>query len=251
MVISLPKPGEENALEKRTCDLENLTREACSDLQNADPDARRWIVAAFAGTTKRDTAKRWFIRQALQEANQMPEWLFVPMIRAAVYEQDHSFNGWYIYPCLRCFGPHRVNDELFRYLEAGTNVEKAEGFKAFYHSTHRQHIEAFYRLNGGEIDPPEYFINLKQRLADWLLTEFVANPDLDVRRRIVVSLRVVPENYSPEIRPLLSQAIKLASEHTDTFIRNEMRHKLGEDVPRLPWPPLTNSQNTKRKRRFI
>ncbi|MCW3096795.1 MAG: hypothetical protein JWL77_2413 [Chthonomonadaceae bacterium] len=235
---------------------EELGNEAYAALLNSDAAGRQWILAAIVGTTAWDERRRCFLRSLfhssrLPETEGVPEWMFGPMMYAAVYEQDPSFNDHYIEPCLRCFGPHRVNDELFRYLETGTNLEKAETIDAFYHSMDRWAIEAFYRSTGGEADPPEYYSNLNQRLQDWLLTEFVANPDIELRRSIIMYLRLDPENYSQELRPLLPHAIKLAQEHPDKYIRNLIEIALGSKVPTLHMPPTSNPHAIYRPKRWF
>lgn len=67
--------------------------------------------------------KRW---------KRLPETYFAPLLRAAVYEADPSFNQDFLRPALRAFGYRRVQEELLRYLEQGTPREQAGALRAWY-----------------------------------------------------------------------------------------------------------------------
>jgi hypothetical protein len=64
-----------------------------------------------------------------------------------------------------------------------------------------------------------------------MLREFVANPDLKVRRRIIPKLRLEPEAYPEELRALLPVAAEVALAHADEYIRHRVEVQLGAGAP--------------------
>jgi hypothetical protein len=189
--------------------LSEIEIQACTFLQDRKLAEQDWLLAAFAGSVAEDERKRHFIRIALRSADQIPEWLFILMLRAAVYERDPSFNRLFILPCLRCFGPRRVNEELLKYLESGTDLEKGGAASAFYWSLQRS-----------DDVPEEDIEDLRTRIRHGFLTEFVANEDADVRLQILPFLRLDPQFYPEELQMTLSQAIKLYRDYPDKYKRS-------------------------------
>jgi hypothetical protein len=64
-----------------------------------------------------------------------------------------------------------------------------------------------------------------------MLREFVANPDLKVRRRVIPMLRLEPEPYPEELRALLPVAAEVALPHPDEYIRHRVEVQLGAGAP--------------------
>src|SRR2546429_73912 len=62
----------------------------------------------------------------------VPRRLFRPMLWAGVLERNPSYNRVFIEPCVRSLGGRRVLEELLRYLESGTDEEKAGAASALY-----------------------------------------------------------------------------------------------------------------------
>jgi hypothetical protein len=74
---------------------------AHEDLSEGDMD---WLTGAL-----RDANARWFVEFALRHSPPpFAEPLFDPLIRAAVYERDPSFNRVFIEPCIRSAGWQRT-----------------------------------------------------------------------------------------------------------------------------------------------
>jgi hypothetical protein len=205
--------------------LEALEAEARSILERPPVPDLGWLLSCLEGLTEEDRRRRHFIRIALRGSDQMPEVLLRPMLRAAVYERDPSFNKLFILPCLRHSGPRRVNEELLRYLESGTNAENAGAASAFYWS-----LMPHEGVTDENIDD---LVAWKRHL---FLTEFVSNEDVEVRRRILPGLRLEPEFSPEEMRPLMQQAIKMSREHTDEYIRRRIEIQLGSGGPLKPVP---------------
>jgi hypothetical protein len=180
------------------------------------PDDWRWLVEALG-----DSDRKWFVAGVFK-FQPVPKRLFGPMLRAGVLERNPSFNRAFIEPCVRSLGARRVLEALLRYLESGTDAEKAGAASALYWS-------------GGN-PRHEELRELQDRLRCRLLQEFVSNPDLNVRRRIIPSLRLVPEAYPEELRSLILVAVEVARSHPDAYIRHRVEVQLGAGGPFMAIP---------------
>ncbi|HEX5244729.1 MAG TPA: hypothetical protein VFW23_15805 [Tepidisphaeraceae bacterium] len=182
----------------------------------------RWLNEALL-----HDQKKWFVAFTLQTTKSVPEVLYGPMIRAAVYEIDPSLNRSFISPCIEAFGYRRVNMSLLNYLEKGSDFEKAGAVNALYWA-------GMLRMVQG---PPEKMAqnhkecagldDVWQKRRSMLLREFVVNSNTDVRRSIVPHLNLRPEAYPPELRPLIDEAIRLGRNAHDQYIRHRIEIQLG------------------------
>jgi hypothetical protein len=172
----------------------------------------------------------------------VPEGLFQPMMRAAVYEVNPSANRYFVEPCIRTYGHRRVNEALLAFVEEGSDIEKAGAVNALYWArlglTFRGRPPAYTR----EYATPES-VAAHHALADvWarrdrlFLAEFVANPDLDVRRSIIPHLELEPSHYPNDLQPLVAQAIEIAQHHEDDYIRHRVQVQLGQERLLRPLP---------------
>jgi len=62
------------------------------------------------------------------------------------------------------------------------------------------------------------------------------NADLAVRRQIILSLKLNSRSYSETLKPLVSQAIEIARNHEDQYIRHRVEVQLGNENLLLPIP---------------
>ena len=183
--------------------------------QNTE-DNWRWLTDALA-----DTERKWFVA-AVFKSQPVPNRLFNPMLQAGVMEPNPSLNRRFVEPCVRSFGAGRVLAESLRYLEAGTDAEKAGAASALYWA-------------GGN-PRGEELGELRERLRCRMLREFVANPDVEVRRRIIPMLRFEPEAYPEELRPLIPTAVEIARSHPDVYIRHRVEVQLRAAGPFMAIP---------------
>src|SRR5262249_13293025 len=132
------------------------------------PEDWQWLRTALD-----DPGRRWFVAEVFRFQS-VPKRLRDALLRAGVYERNPSFHLLFIEPWGRYYGALWVKEELLRYLESGTDAEKAGAASALYWSEgHRC---------------SEEIIKLRQRIRCKLLQEFVSNEDLQVRRRIIPML---------------------------------------------------------------
>jgi hypothetical protein len=198
-----------------------------------------WLFEILNEGTEPDHQNFNFLYWLLLGLKQIPEVLFTPFLKAAVYDPDPSFNRWFIEICLSQWGGITVNDELLRYT-AGTNLEKAGVTNAFYWSL-RSNYDS---IHGGTTHNLPTVIDVPtqqqiERVRYWRLQEFVQNDDVPVRRNIVPSLQLDPEKYPEALRSLIPEAIAIARAHSDYYIRHRIEIQLGSGGPMKPLPHRT------------
>jgi hypothetical protein len=175
------------------------------------PEDWHWLAASLD-----DPDRKWFVAQVFR-FQPLPRRLFLPMTRAGVLERNPSLNRLFIEPCVRSLGGRRVLEALLRYLEAGSNAEKAGAASALYWA-------------GGNPRGAD-LAELWQRIYCQMLREFVGNEDLQVRRRIIPMLPLQPDRYTEELRPLVARAVEVARAHPDEYIVHRVEIQLGAGGP--------------------
>ena len=206
-----------------TAEMNNLRqtmRHRCSRLS---PEDERWIRERL-NAEQLDSDLSWFIGPILEFAHPLPNSLFEPLVRAGVYETNPSSNRYFVEPSVREYGFRRVAERLLRYLNDGTDFEKAGA------------VDAFYWALVLSRDPNEQFEELRQHICDKFLTEFVSNDDTQIRRCIIKLLSTKVSKYSPAIQHLVSVAIDIARNHPDDYIRHRIEVQLGNESSMKPFP---------------
>jgi catechol 2,3-dioxygenase-like lactoylglutathione lyase family enzyme len=147
-------------------------------------------------------------------------------IRAAVYERNPSINRKFVEPLLHTLGHSCVVEALLKFVEGGTDFEKAGAVNALYWTG----LPSRYAGDYGDLS------EMKLRRRCLMLREFVANPSVDVRRSIIAGLSLDPAVYPKELRPLVDKAIRIARAHPDDYIRWRVEVQLGtgQAIPSLP-----------------
>lgn len=169
---------------------------------------------------------RRVIAQAVGSSAVREEW-FEPLVRAAVYDPDPSFNRRLVEPALTAFGRRRVQLALLEYLRTGTNPECAGAARAWYWTQ----VPLTY-LAGSRRPTPESqaaydaFVDLRREWRETALRVFVANEDLDVRRCILPGLDLRAQQYPEELHELVAEAIRIARIHPDEYLRHRVEHQI-------------------------
>ena len=197
--------------------------------QKPGPDAHKQLEAARK-SVRLNGANDWqWLIEALGDAKRkvfvalvfkyqpVPKRLLCAFLHAAVLESNPSLNRIFVEPCVRSWGGAEVNRRLLRFLQEGTNLERAGAASAFYWAQGNPRNE--------ELSEIRYSV----RRA--LLHEFVHNPDLRVRQRIVPLLNLDPSDYERQDHPLIAQAIATARSHLDEYIRHRIEIQLGGNGP--------------------
>ena len=183
-------------------------------------DGWLWLAEAL-----NDQRRKWFVA-AFFESYPVPRRMLNEMIRAGVLERDPSYNRDFIEPCVRSFGSEVLVNELLKYLESGSDKEKAGAASALY----------WVRVDG------ELHSELRLRIRCQILREFVNNSDLEVRRRIIPMLDLEAGKYPGDLRALIMQAIAIARSHSDEYIRHRLEIQLGGGGPLLAIPYSNNRE---------
>ncbi len=204
-----------------------------------------------------DDLKNKFVAHVFFRSNiVLPEELYEPMLRAAVYEIDPSYNRYFVEPCIEAFGLRRVNNSLLEVVRNGDNFEKAGAVNALYWAMRGLAFRGIPPAYTKEYALPES-VKAYEELADvWIerdclfLKEFVNNPDTSVRRSLIPHLKLDDPSYYPEdIRPLVHEAIRVAESHEDEYIRHRLEIKLDKEPPRTKPPYKTVKPLPYRKRK--
>jgi len=198
-------------------------------LANAAPDDISWFVEAMGYSRKGE-----FAIQVLEHTSGLPVQFFDPLLRAAVYEIDPSLNRYFIAPCIKSFGARVVYEALLRYVETGTNFEKAGAINGLYWATVLPQGAAASNAEAQAVFAS--MADLRARLSNLLLKEFVSNENVDVRRSIIAMLSPNPAAYATDVQALLPAAIAIAYNHPDKYIRDRAKVQFGNSklYPALP-----------------
>ena len=206
------------------------------------PPSSQEDVAWFRNALEHEQ-REFFAAFVFQKSRGVPEVLYETMIRAAVYERDPSKNRAFVEPYVATFGLRRVSETLLERFENGSDQEKAGVVQAMYHAGligvrdsywRRPDSDAVFKLVG----------DLWMRQRCLLLREFVSNPSVLVRQRIIPHLDLTNvSSYPEEFKPLVPQAIQIARNHTDGYIRHRVEIQMGSNETQLfsPLPAMDRS----------
>ncbi|MFB4315810.1 hypothetical protein [Actinomadura sp. 21ATH] len=130
---------------------------------------------------------------------------------------------------MAAFGARQVMAALLDRLRGGTDPERAGAARAIYHAW-------AFAPRGTNIFTPEAQAEydavrvLRDRWDEAALREFVANPDLDVRRCILPLLNLKAERWPAELRELVTEATRISHAHPDEYIRHRGEIQAGRTV---------------------
>jgi hypothetical protein len=216
-------------------------------------DARRLLSQTTAEDWKlleaalHDQERKWLVAEVFSKAP-VPKRFFKAMLRAAVYEVNPSFNRYFVEPCITAFGHRVVNEALLDYVENGSDFEKAGAVNALYWAGVSLCFVGDIREYTLENATPESraaYLELKDvwlRKRCLFLREFVSNENVDVRRSIIPSLTLKEAAYPDALKPLVAQAVKIARNHDDDYIRHRVEVQLGNERLLKPLPHRDSSQ---------
>jgi len=193
-------------------------------------------LPAMLGPTDRDIyewehSARAAVVSAVSELTCWPEDLFDAMMRAIAHDPDPSFNCQLINPALTLAGHRRVQLALLDLLSSGTNAEKAGAARAWYWARILRRGESAESVNARvcteESEWEQGIVkDLRIRWRQTALRTFISHEDLDVRRCILPGLSLNPAHYSEDLSDLVAQAVHIARNHPDEYIRHRVEHQV-------------------------
>ena len=184
---------------------------------------------------------KWFIA-AVFKGYPVPKRLFEPFLQAAIHETNPSFNRQFVEPCIASFGHRIVNEYLLDVVESDDGAAIAGAVAALYWANMAISFTGNvpeYTLEYATPETRAAFLELKdvwKRKRESFLRIFIANEDVAVRRQIIPSLVLDESKYGVNLKPFVDQAIAIAREHSDEYIRHRVEVQLGNEVLLRPLP---------------
>jgi hypothetical protein len=169
---------------------------------------------------------RQAIAPAMSRSPAREEW-FEPLLRAAVYDPNPSFNRRLVEPALVAYGRRRVRMALLDFLRTGTDPERAGAARAWYWT-----LVPLSFLSGSDTPTPksrakaEAYADLDAEWHRTALHVFITNTDLDVRRCLLPGLDLCAEHWPEELRETVAEAIRIARTHPDEYLQQRVEHQI-------------------------
>lgn len=204
------------------------TEEEIATFRRCDPEDQRELSRLLD-----DKRGRHVVKWLIFKAGVVPEPLLVPTLRAGVRIIDPSWNKQFIWPCLASHGRRRVLEILLDIAEHGSDFDKAGVVKAWYWTDmDRRTYRGLYGADLFIRDADDPVDDLLDRWAAWVVSEFIRNPDMDVRRSLVHWLPGAREAH-PEA---WQRAMNIAAALPDAYIRQRLAVQAGlsDSYPPLP-----------------
>lgn len=226
--------GDESQTPRLLAPLPGRTEDTSTTYERCLSDLIDVLGAQRPPLTQESERSRWewqhearsVIAQALQRSPAQDEW-FGPLVRAAVYDPDPSFNRQLIEPALTAFGRRRVQRALLEHLRAGSDPERAGAARAWYWTQ----VPLTY-LGLSRTPTPESkaefdaYADLRQEWLQTALQVFVTDEDLDVRRCVLPGLDLRESHYPEELHEMVREAIRIARTHPDEYLRQRVEHQV-------------------------
>lgn len=193
------------------------------------------------GEFLRDDDRKWLLAEVFSTAP-VPKRIFSAFIRAAICESNPSLNKYFVKPCIASYGHRKVNEALLEFVENGTAFEIAGAVAALYWANMSIQFSGNvpeYTLEYATADSRKAYLELNDvwdRKRRLYLQIFVTNEDLQVRRQIIPSLALKESAYPDDLKPLVAQAIDIARQHSDDYIRHRVEVQLGNEKLLKPLP---------------
>lgn len=167
------------------------------------------------------------LRELCREGVVLPARAFDVLVAAAVRDPNPSFNRGFVEPALNAFGRRRLRAALLDVLTTGPDPERAGAARAWYWSAlplRMPRVVAEGPAGAPEPDDPSV---LAREWNEMALREFVRNEHLEVRRCIIPLLRLRHSSYPPELHELVDQAVSIARNHPDDYLRHRVEIQAG------------------------
>jgi hypothetical protein len=201
-------------------------------------DAEDWKLLENA---LHDQEHKWLVAEVFAKVS-VPRRLLNALLQASVYEVNPSLNRYFVEPCIASYGHRVVIEALLHYVEHGSAFEKAGAVNALYWAgvplCYTGNTREFTLENATPESRAAYLelndVLLRKRCL--FLQEFVSNENVHVRRSIIPSLKLEESSYPDALKSLVAQAIEIARNHDDEYIRHRVEVQLGNERLLRPLP---------------
>lgn len=207
------KADDENAFDDRPARLIVIeTRKAARNGASLDiSEGWRWVEEALEDSDRRTFVHAVFHRQAA------PKHLATVFLQKGVNERNPSTNRLFVEPAVKAMGPRRVMEQLTKLLLNASENEQGGAASAAY----------WVRGDDGE----QSYRDARQCFRDAMLQKFVDTDSTYVRQRIIPMLSLDESDYSCDASALIAEAIHIARNHPDDYIRHRIEIQLGSAGP--------------------
>ncbi len=200
----------------------------------------QWLQVALS-----DQKRKLFAAALLVNAPAVPEQLYEPMLKAAVYELSPARVQAFMEPIVKAFTVKRVYQNLIEYIEKGTNFERAGAINAMHWVGERK-----VSSESGRHKPDISLMSLDDYRRMLYLNTFINNSDLDLRRSIITYVDMDPLTANAPMKELMEKVVKIARAHPDEYICHRIEVQLGRTPSAYPLPsrkPIDTTENTHKK----
>ncbi|WP_205626371.1 MULTISPECIES: hypothetical protein, partial [unclassified Sphingopyxis] len=178
---------------------------------------------------RRDTCEKEFVDGLLEDSDRRtfvhavfhrqaaPKHLAAVFLQKGVNERNPSANRLFVEPAVRAMGPRRVMEQLTKLLSSGSENEQGGA------------VSAAYWVRGDEGE--QRYRDARQRFKDAMLRQFVDTDSTYVRQRIIPMLSLDENDYSYDASALIAEAMHIARNHPDDYIRHRVEIQLGSAGP--------------------
>lgn len=207
------KAEDENPFDDRPARLIVIeTRKAARNGASLDiSQGWRWVQEALE-----DSDRRTFVH-AVFHGQAAPKHLATVFLQKGVNERNPSANRLFVEPAVKAIGPRRVMERLTKLLLNASENEQGGAVSAAY----------WVRGDDGE----QRYRDARQRFRDAMLQKFVDTDSTYVRQRIISMLSLDESDYSGDASALIAEAIHIARNHPDDYIRHRIEIQLGSAGP--------------------
>jgi len=201
--------------------------EVFAAIANPSESDLRWLAEAL------HDGRFWFAVQLIEHSGSLGDAIFPVLLDAAIDWWEPSGSGMFIHPCIKAFGPRRVNESLLEVLQSGSDRRKAGAANALYwaHPIERWSVGIATFLKEIAMPEPENdpdgMSDVWERRQRLLLETFVSNSNLEVRQSILGILDLDPTSCRESHRPLVEQAIAIARSSEDKYLRHRVEIQIG------------------------
>lgn len=170
-------------------------------------DGWRWVEEAVEDSDRRTFVHAVFNRQAA------PKHLAALFLQKGVNERNPSTNRFFVEPAVKAMGARRVMERLTKLLLNASENEQGGA------------VSAAYWVRGD--DSERHYRDARRRFGEAMLQKFVDTDSTYVRQRIIPMLSLDESDYSYDASALIAEAIYIARNHPDDYIRHRVEIQLG------------------------
>lgn len=210
----MTEPLTKNELEEVSSNYsgKHAPREVHSKLVPRLPKIKEELLNWFEEALLNDS-KKWFAAGLLSMSPQSCKPLKKALLRAAIIEENPSFNRNFITPLCAVMTYSEAINSMFEMIDSNNPAEVAGVSNASY----------WVRIELGESDD----IEARTQLNVWKIDRFLNLIDVYARRTLIAGMSFDKAFVPAKYREKINRVIELARNHEDEYIRHRLEIELG------------------------